>query len=247
MGKIKKYSKENIHIKITDFELRNVSFYGCDAGFDLEIRDSETDVLLDTDYEIVDNAFMGVDDSEDLYSFLEEKEIDFSEEYDDDYDQLPDKIKKEFEEYELELYNDIYHEDFFDGEENAMEEIIGKVTRQLYLPDNKFYIVKGEEVGWIEVESDYFGVHLSSDTVKIHKVYNVDMQDWICETDGAYFVINDNSYNLSRNYNVVLFERDVSHPYKVTAEDFENDTYPGYRGKVGDVIFDYHAVYEESE
>ena len=195
MLKIKKYSVDNVQIKITDFQLQDVSFYGCDAGFEFEIRDKETDVLLDTDYEIVDNAFMGVDDSEEIYSFLEEKEIDFSEEYDDDYDQLPDEIKKEFEEYELELYNDIYHEDFFDGEENAMEEIIGKVTRQLYLPDNKFYIVKGEEVGWIEVESDYFGVHLSSDTVKIHKVYNVDMQDWICETDGAYFVINDNSYN----------------------------------------------------
>ena len=54
-------------------------------------------------------------------------------------------VKKEFEEYELDLYNSIYHEDFFDGEENAMEEIIGKVTRQLYLSNNKFYIVNGEE------------------------------------------------------------------------------------------------------
>jgi hypothetical protein len=86
MGKIKKYSRENIHIKITDFELRNVSFYGCDAGFYFEIRDNETDVLLDSDYEIVDNAFMGVDDSEEIYCFLEEKGIDFSEEYDDEYD-----------------------------------------------------------------------------------------------------------------------------------------------------------------
>lgn len=246
MSKIKKYSKENVHIQITDFELRNVSVYGCDAGFYFEIRDNETDVLLDTDYEIVDNAFMGVDDSEEIYCFLEEKGIDFSEEYDDDYDRLPDEIKKEFEEYELDLYNSIYHEDLFDGEENAMEEIIGKVTRQLYLPDNKFYIVKGEEVGWIEVESDYFGVHLSSDTVKIHKVYNVNMQDWIYEANGTYFIINNNSYNLSTNYYIEFFERDESHPYKVTAEDFENETYPGYRGKVGDVIFDYHEVNEDT-
>ena len=50
---IKKYCKDNIHIKITDFELLDVSIYGCDARFEFEIRDNETDVLLDTDFQKV--------------------------------------------------------------------------------------------------------------------------------------------------------------------------------------------------
>ena len=119
MLKIKKYSDENVRVKITDFQLRDVSFYGCDAGFEFEIRDDETDVLLDTDYEIVENAFMGVDDGEEIYYFLEEKGIDFSEQYDDDYDQLPDELKKEYEAYLLEHYDDMYHEYFFEADEET--------------------------------------------------------------------------------------------------------------------------------
>ena len=76
MQKIKKYCEDNVHIKITDFELEDVSFYGCDAWFDFEIIDNETGALLDTDVEKVEYAFMGVDDSEDIYYFLEEKGID---------------------------------------------------------------------------------------------------------------------------------------------------------------------------
>ncbi|MBQ9190825.1 MAG: hypothetical protein IJ142_04375 [Bacteroidaceae bacterium] len=71
MKKIKKYCKDNIRIKITDFELLDVSIYGCDARFEFEIRDNKTDVLLDTDYETIDYAFMGVDDGEEIYYFLE--------------------------------------------------------------------------------------------------------------------------------------------------------------------------------
>ena len=67
MKKIKKYCEDNIRIKITDFELLDVSIYGCDARFEFEIRDNETDVLLDTDYETIDYAFMGVDDGEEIY------------------------------------------------------------------------------------------------------------------------------------------------------------------------------------
>ena len=48
---IKRYSKENVRIQIKDFELENVSFYGCDAYFDIEIKDKETGILLSTDNE----------------------------------------------------------------------------------------------------------------------------------------------------------------------------------------------------
>ena len=81
---IKLFSKENVRIHITDFELLKTTFYGCDARFEYEVRDKETDTLLDTTYDTIENAFMGVDDSEEIYYFLEEKGIDFSAEYDED-------------------------------------------------------------------------------------------------------------------------------------------------------------------
>ena len=239
MLKIKKYSDDNVHIKITDFQLRNVSFYGCDAGFEFEIRDDETDVLLDTDYEIVENAFMGVDDEEEIYYFLEEKEIDFSEEYNDDYDQLPDELKKEYEAYLLEQYDDMYHDYFFDADEETQEEFVDKIMEEYYFPLNKFYIVKGEEVGWIEAKSDYYGVHLSSDNVEIHRVYNINMQDWIYEAEGVFFNVICSDWGMSSDFSIEFFERDDKHPFTVTAEDLENDMYPGYNGKVGDVLYNY--------
>jgi hypothetical protein len=52
--------------------------------------------------------------------------------------------------------------------------------------------IKGEEIGWIMMSSDYYGVHLKSDDVEIHKVYHVDMQKWIYEVEGEYFdIISD--------------------------------------------------------
>ena len=239
MRKIKKYCKENVHVKITDFDLLDVSFYGCDACFHFEIRDDETDVLLDTDCETIENAFMGVDNSEDIYYFLEEKEIDFSEEYDDDYDNLPDELKKEFEAYELEHYNDIYHDYFFESEEETQEEFNDKISNQLYLASNKFYIIKDEMVGWIEAKGDYSGVHLSSDSVEIHKVYNVDMEDWIYEADGIFFNVNCGDWGQSEDFYIEIFERDENHPFTVTAVELKNGFYTGYHGKAGDVIYNY--------
>lgn len=239
MRKIKKYCNENVHIKITDFELLDVSVYGCDVCFYFEIRDGETEMLLDTDCEIIENAFMGVDDNEDIYYFLEEKEIDFSEEYDDDYENLPNELKKEFEAYELEHYNDIYHDCFFESEEETQEEIIDKISNQLYLASNKFYIVKDEKVGWIEATRDYFGVHLSSDSVEIHKVYNVDMEDWIYEVEGIYFYVICSDDWMNSNFYIQIVERDEEHPFTVTVDDLKNDFYWGYHGKAGDVIYNY--------
>lgn len=245
MRKIKKYCKDNVHIKITDFELLDVSFYGCDARFHFEIRDDETDALLDTDCETIENAFMGVDDSEDIYYFLEEKGIDFSEEYDDDYNQLPDELKKEFEAYEFEQYNDMYHEYLFESEEETQEEYADKIMESLYLSPNRFYIVKDDKVEWIEATNDYSGVHLSCDGVNIRKVYNVDMQDWIFEADGIYFNIECINWGMSPNFAIELFERDDKHPITMTTNDLENDMYPGYNGKAGDVLFNYKDVDED--
>ena len=205
---IKKYCKDNIHIKITDFELLDVSIYGCDARFEFEIRDNETDVLLDADFQKVENAFMGVDDSE---------------------------------EYELQNYNDMYHDWFFEAEEEEQEGIIGKIMDELYLPKGLFYVVKGDSAEWIEAKSDYFGVHLNSDTLDIRKVYNVDIEDWIYETEGEFFdVVSDGG--MSPDFDMEFFKRIEEHPYTVTANDLENDRYTGYVGKPGDVVYDYEEV-----
>ena len=96
----KQLCKENVRIQIKDFELKDVSFYGCDADFDIEIKDKETGILLATDNVRVENAFWGVDDSEEIYYFLEGKEIDVSEEYDDDFDNdLFDEDEEESRDY----------------------------------------------------------------------------------------------------------------------------------------------------
>ena len=205
---IKKYCKDNIHIKITDFELLDVSIYGCDARFEFEIRDNETDVLLDTDFQKVENAFMGVDDSE---------------------------------EYELQNYNDMYHDWFFEAEEEEQEGIIEKIMDELYLPKGLFYVVKGDSAEWIEAKYDYFGVHLNSDTLDIRKVYNADIEDWIYETEGEFFdVVSDGG--MSPDFDIELFKRIEEHPYTVTANDLENGRYTGYVGKPGDVVYDYEDI-----
>ena len=203
---IKKYCKDNIGIKIIDFELLDVSFYGCDARFEFEVRDKETDVLLSTDFEKVENAFMG-DDSEEIYAFLEDKGVDFSEEYDDDFEKLPDELKKEFEAYELQSYNEMYHDWFFDAEEEEQEGIIEKIMDELNLPKGLFYVVRGDSAEWIEAKYDYYGVHLSSDTLVIRKVYYEDMEDWIYELDGVIFNITSDGGRLP-DFDIEFFEQE---------------------------------------
>lgn len=69
MNKIKKYIDDNVSLRVTDFQLLDVSFYGCDARFEFEFRDKETGVVLNTYMETVENAFMGVDDGDEIYTF----------------------------------------------------------------------------------------------------------------------------------------------------------------------------------
>ena len=238
MNKIKPYIDDNVSIRITDFQLLDVSFYGCDARFEFEIRDKETGVVLDTDIETVGSAFMGVDDSEEIYYFLENKGIDFSEEYDDDFDKLPDELKKEFEAHELETYNDMYHEWFFEDEDDEHTEIIEKIRNEIYMPNGLFYVVKDGEAHWIKVEADYFGVHLSCETLEIQRVYNVDAEGWIYALEGVYFdIVSD--FGLQPDFSIEFYERDDKHPYIVTSDDLQNDRFTGYVGKPGDTIYDY--------
>ena len=238
MNKIKKYIDDNVSIRVTDFQLLDVSFYGCDARFEFEIRDKETGVVLDTDMETVGSAFMGVDDSEEIYYFLENKGIDFSEEYDDDFDKLPDELKKEFEAHELETYNDMYYEWFFEDEDDEHTGIIEKIRNEMYMPNGLFYVVKDGEAHWIKAEADYFGVHLSSETLKIHRVYNVDAEDWIYESEGVFFdIVSDFGY--PPDFSIEFYERNDQHPFIVTSEDLQNDRFTGYVGKPGDTIYEY--------
>lgn len=69
MNRIKKYIDDNVSLRVTDFQLLDVSFYGCDARFEFEIRDKETGIVMDPDTEMVEYAFMGVDDGEEIYTF----------------------------------------------------------------------------------------------------------------------------------------------------------------------------------
>lgn len=164
-------------------------------------------MLLNTDFEKVENAFMGVDDSEEIYAFLEDKGVDFSEEYDDDFEKLPDELKKEFEAYELQSYNEMYHDWFFDAEEEEQEGIIEKIMDELNLPKGLFYVVRGDSAEWIEAKYDYYGVHLSSDTLVIRKVYYEDMEDWIYELDGVIFNITSDGGRLP-DFDIEFFEQE---------------------------------------
>ncbi|MBR6416935.1 MAG: hypothetical protein IKS22_12670 [Bacteroidales bacterium] len=236
---IRQYCKDNVSIRITDFELRDVSFYGCDALFRFEILDKKSGQLLGEDCEILENAFMGVDDSEELYYFLEEKGIDFSDEYDDDFDKLPPELKSEYQEYILAFWDEQYHESFFEADEGIKREYADRIMKQLYVNRNLLYVIRGDKVGFIKAETDYFGVHLHSDDVEIKTVYNVDMQGWIYEVEGAYFDVFPSGWGLGDCISFQPLKRKKGRKYVVSEEDLENDVYPGYDGKAGDVLYDY--------
>ena len=236
---IKIFNKSNVSIRITDFELLDVSFYGCDARFDFEIRDRETDVLLDTSLDIVQDAFPGIDDSEDLYEFLEEKGIDFSADYDDDYDKLPAEMLREFEQREQSMYDDMYHEWFFESDEQEHASIIEKIKDNLYPFRGDIYVIRGEEVAWIEVSYDYFGYHLKGEGVNLQFVYDMGTQKWIYEIDGVFFDLFGTD---SCQFALVVYEREEDSRYVVTADDLLIDAFPYFDGDEGDVIYYYHPI-----
>lgn len=237
---IKLFSKENVRIHITDFELLKISFYGCDARFEYEVRDKETDTLLDTTYNTIEYAFMGVDDSEEIYCFLDGKGIDFSADYDDDYDKLPAEIRKEFEQYELSHYNELYHEYFFDGDSDVQETISEKLLNNLYPSPGDIYVIIGDKVSWIDITSDYFGLLPQSDDIVIHRVYNMDNEDWIYEAEGVYFELGM-IYSQPRRHTLLFYERDDDSRYVVTEDDITEGAFPDYDGQAGDELYNYYA------
>lgn len=226
---IKLFSEENVRIHVTDFELLDVSFYGCDARFEYEVRDKETNTLLYTDFDTIEYAFMGVDGSEEIYFFLEEKGIDFSAEYGDDYDKLPAEIRKEFEQYELSHYNDIYHEYFFDGGSDVQETISEKLLNNLYPIPGDIYVIIGDKVSWMDITNDYFGIHPQSDDIVIHRVYNMDNEDWIYEVGDVYFELGM-IYSQPCQHTLLFYERDEDSRYVVTENDITEGAYPDYDG-----------------
>lgn len=238
---IKLFSKENVRIHITDFELLKTSFYGCDARFEYEVRDKETNTLLYTDYDTIEYAFTGVDDSEEIYYFFEEKGIDFSVEYDDDFDKLPAEVRKEFEQYELSHYNELYHDYFFDGGSDVPDVICEKLLDNLYPSPGDIYVIIGDKVSWIDITSDYFGLHPQSDDIVIHRVYNMDEEDWICEIEGVYFALRTN-YSSTNRHSLLLYERDEDSRYVVTENDITEDAFPDYDGQAGDELYNYYAI-----
>lgn len=238
---IKLFSKESITIHITDFRLTDVSIYGCDADFEYEIRDKETGTLLDTDSQRLEYAFMGVDDGDELYLFLKEKGIDFSAEYDDDYDKLPAGLRQEFEQYLIDMYNDLYHDWFFEDEEDAHEDIVEKLHTYLGRPGD-IYVIIGDKVGWIDITDDYFGIHLQCDkNVDLHSVYDMNSEEYIYEIGGVYFepYVIDWRY---KRYALRFFERDEDSRYEVTDEDCCEGAFTDYYGGEGDILYSYHEI-----
>lgn len=238
---IKLFSEENVRIHVTDFKLLDTSFYGCDARFEYEVRDKETNTLIFTTYDTIEYAFMGVDDSEEIYYFLEEKGIDFSADYDDDYDKLPAEVRKEFEQYELSHYNDIYHEYFFDGGSDVQDVICEKLLDNLYPSPGDIYVIIDDKVSWIDITSDYFGLHPQSGDIVIHRVYNMDEEDWIYEIEGVYFALRTN-YSSTNRYSLLLYERDDDSRYVVTEDDITECAFPDYDGQAGDELYNYYSV-----
>jgi hypothetical protein len=240
---VKRYTEENVYVKILDFELTTVSFYGCDARFEIEIRDKETGVLLDETWENLEYAFMGVDDGEDLYYFLEDKGIDFSEQYDDDYSKLPAQLQQEFDEYELSVYDEAYHEYLFD-DEDTLKEYSEKILNRCHPVDRyKLYIIKDSQPKWIDVTYDYFGFHLHSKDIEIHPVYDMGTESYIYEVEGCYFDLFVTEYTglfSCPEFKVILYTRDENDFYVVTEEDLCDDCYPpDYWGDPGDVLYYY--------
>lgn len=238
---LKVYSKENIKICIKDVELRDISYYGCDAYFSIEVRDKMTDILLETTTDSLEDAFPGVDDGEEIYYFLEEKGIDFSEEYDDDYSQLPEELQKEFNAHLLNMYTEMYTEYLFEDEE-ALHSMQERLRKQFSLP-RALYLIQDGNVKWIHIESNDWGyIRLSSDELRINKVYNLNMEDWIYEVEGIYFNLPKwTDIPLTR---IVLefFERDDKSRHIVEQDGLDNGLYPHYDGRAGDVVYSYDDI-----
>ena len=148
---------------------------------------------------------------------------------------------RKFEDYKLDYYNEAYHELFF-GDDSSLDELVDKIMQELYLDDSRRYLIHGKDAAWINVILDGLWLYPHSDEVKIQPVYNVNSEDWIYEADGVYFSVEATWTNCYFDQ----YERDETCKYIVTEEDLDNDRFPGYDGKVGDVLYGYNlSIYDE--
>ena len=96
-------------------------------------------------------------------------------------------------------------------------------------------------MSWIDITSDYFGIHPQSGDIVIHRVYNMDGEDWIYEIEGVYFALRTN-YSSTNRHSLLLYERDDDSCYVVTEDDITEGAFPDYDGQAGDELYNYYAI-----
>lgn len=227
---LKVFNTENVWIWIKSFELTDVSFYGCDVRFYVEIQDKETGILLKVESVEFKNLFPSVDEDEEIDCFLEGKGIDFYEEYDGDFDNIPKDLQEEYEDYLLQSYNEYYQEMFYFGERSLYK--YREIIIRKFPIDKQLYLIRGDNVAWITVGVEYGSTKLHSVDVKIHTVYNINTESWIYDIEGNYFVVY---FSCDHSLHLTFYERDENYKFIVKDDDF----IPDYYGKAGNVLYSY--------
>lgn len=96
-------------------------------------------------------------------------------------------------------------------------------------------------MSWIDITNDYFGLHPQSGDIVIHRVYNMDEEDWIYEVGGVYFELGM-IYSQPRQHTLLFYERDDDSRYVVKEDDITKGAFPDYDGYVGDELYNYYSV-----
>lgn len=242
--KIKKVNLDNCIIRIKDLEVTDYSFYGTDADFHYDVIDRETNkIIFENEFSSLEWGLMGYEDYDDFDDFLEEKGItyeEFKEKYDEDFDKLPQEMKDEFIISVKERLTDYYYEEYV-GEDlcEIDNDLAEKLLDNLYEKDS-YYFIKDEKIYFLDIDYDYFGIHLRNNDNIFEMVYDINRERYIYkikDTDYYFDIIKDfHHYN---SYNIIEMKREKNNKKKVTGEDLENDIFPGYYGKIGEYVYCY--------
>lgn len=240
--RIKKFNAGNIKIVVTGIEITDTSFYGTDAWFDFEIRDSQTDILLDEDRAYLEWCLPGYEDDDEEYfeEWLKETHgIDYEKDYDCDFYKLPEQIKEEWHKLEVETLIDCYQDAelsdvITDGIIEKLEKVAVNYRKEL------FYIIVGDKANIYEVSFDYYGPHVTgynnSNTVEL--VWYLDAQEEIFYVDGVYFDVF--GFDRYERYEYEEYVRDDSSAFVVN-EDYL-DGLPSTTPYLGKVVYDYEPI-----
>ena len=187
-SQLKRYTYDFFYVVVTEFEIVGTCFMGTDAYFNVELRDRDTDILLNEEYERLDNCFMGFEDNDSEYfeEWLKEKyNIDFEKDYEYETSRLPEDVLDDWHKYEIELLDECYHD--ADLEDIITDDILDKIGRQVSDRDS-FYIIDDGEAYLYDVKQTYFGAKiLGADTPEY--VINGHAEDLIMSLHGVYFQI----------------------------------------------------------